>query len=121
MKNILAIVPRWFPALLLMLIIFWFSSQPGDELPNFFNWDYFVKKGSHVFGYGLLGLSYLYFFEQDPKYYSYAWMMAILFAATDEFHQAFVNGRHASVFDVLIFDNLGAAIALWLHYSYLTR
>ena len=120
MKNILAIVPRWFPALLLMLIIFWFSSQPGDELPNFFNWDYVVKKGSHVLGYGLLALSYLYLFGHNPKYYSCAWMMAILFAATDEFHQSFVNGRHPSVFDVLIFDNLGAAIALWLHYSHLS-
>ncbi|WKZ38000.1 MAG: hypothetical protein QY332_08660 [Anaerolineales bacterium] len=44
MKNILLIVPRWFPALLLMLVIFAFSSRASAELPNFGGWDYFIKK-----------------------------------------------------------------------------
>ena len=42
---------------------------------------------------------------------------AILFAATDEWHQTFVPGRDGCVRDVLI-DSLGAfavTIALWLH------
>ena len=41
--------------------------------------------------------------------------MAGLYAATDEFHQAFMPGRSSSVFDVVIFDNLGTIFALWCH------
>jgi VanZ family protein len=121
MKNNPAIVPRWFPAIIVMLVIFWLSSIPGDDLPNFLSWDQVVKKGSHMLGYGLLAISYLYIFQYNIKYYWTVWILVVLFAATDEFHQSFVIGRHASVFDVVIFDNLGAAFALWLHDSFLRR
>ena len=114
MKKILSIVPRWFPPLLMMLIIFAFSSQPGDNLPDFLDWDYVVKKSSHAVGYGLLALSYFYFLKFNERQVWLAWLLALTYAATDEFHQSFVPGRSASIYDVLIFDNLGAIIALWL-------
>ena len=47
MKKILDIVPRWLPALLMMITIFTFSSRTSNELPNFGGWDYFVKKSAH--------------------------------------------------------------------------
>ncbi|CAG1013677.1 hypothetical protein ANAEL_04770 [Anaerolineales bacterium] len=99
-----------------MAVIFIFSSQPGDSLPDFLNWDYVVKKGGHAIGYGLLALSYLHFFRYDKKRYWLAWLLAVLFSATDEFHQSFVPGRHPSIYDVLIFDNLGAAAGLWSYF-----
>jgi len=43
-----------------------------------------------------------------------AWLMAVLYAVTDEFHQSFVPGRHPAILDVIIFDNLGALLSLWL-------
>ncbi|MBI5965278.1 MAG: VanZ family protein [Chloroflexi bacterium] len=115
MKKFLSIVPRWFPALLIMAVIFAFSSQPGDKLPSFRGWDYFVKKGGHMIGYGLLALSYFHFLKYNRKQYWLAWLMTVAYAATDEFHQSFVSGRGPSVFDVLVFDGLGALIALWLY------
>jgi VanZ family protein len=116
MKKFLSIVPRWLPALFLMAAIFTFSSQPSDNLPDFLDWDYVVKKGGHAIGYGLLALSYFHFLKYDKKHYWLAWLMAVAFSATDEFHQSFVPGRHAAITDVLIFDNLGALFALWLHH-----
>ena len=116
MRKFLSIVPRWLPALLLMFTIFAFSSRTSSELPNFYDWDYFIKKSAHAIGYGLLALSYLHIFKWDKKYYRLAWLLAVLYSATDEFHQSFVPGRHAAVTDVLVFDNLGAIIALTLHY-----
>lgn len=116
MKKFLSIVPRWLPALLLMLVIFVFSSRTNSELPNFYDWDYFIKKGGHAIGYGLLALSYLFMFKWDIKRYWLAWLLTVLYSATDEFHQSFVPGRHAAITDVLIFDNLGAIIALAFHY-----
>jgi VanZ family protein len=99
-----------------MIVIFSFSSQPSDDLPNFLSWDFVVKKMGHAIGYGLLALSYFYFFKNDKKRVWLAWLLAILFAATDEFHQSFVAGRHSSAFDVLVFDNLGALFGLWLYF-----
>lgn len=103
-------LPRWFPALTLMAVIFAFSSRSPDELPDFGGWDYFFKKGAHALGYGLLALSCL---RALPKRnYFLAWSLAILYSATDEFHQSFVPGRRAAITDVIVFDNLGAMLAL---------
>jgi len=118
MKKFISIVPRWFPALFLMVVIFSFSSQPGDNLPNFLDWDYVIKKMGHAIGYGLLALSNFHFLKYDKKRYWLAWLLAVIFSATDEFHQSFVPGRHSSVFDVLVFDNLGAAFGLLLYFIY---
>lgn len=113
MNKLLDIVPRWVPALVLMAVIFAFSSQTGDDLPDFAGWDYFVKKCAHAIGYGLLALSYVR--ALDGRRYFLAWLLAVLYSATDEFHQSFVPGRRASFVDVLVFDNLGAMLALLLH------
>jgi len=121
MKKLLLILPRWLPALFFMTVIFAFSSQPSDDLPSFLDWDYVIKKAGHVIGYGLLALSYLHFFNYDKKRYWLAWLLAVLFSATDEFHQSFVPGRHPSIIDVLVFDNFGAATGLWLYHLWLGR
>jgi VanZ family protein len=116
MKKLTDIVPRWLPALMLMLVIFALSSRTSAELPNFGGWDYFFKKTAHAIGYGALAVSYLH--ALPPRNYKLAWLLAVLYSATDEFHQSFVPGRRASVIDVLVFDNLGALIALFLHYKF---
>jgi hypothetical protein len=113
MKKLVSIVPRWLPALLMMAAIFAFSSRTSSELPNFGGWDYLFKKSAHGIGYGLLALSYLH--ALPNRNYKLAWLLAVLYSATDEFHQSFVPGRRASVVDVLVFDNLGAMIALFIH------
>jgi len=102
----------------MMLAIFAFSSQPGDNLPSFPDWDYVIKKMGHSIGYGLLALSYFHYLKYNKKRYWLAWLLALIFSATDEIHQSFVPGRHASAFDVLIFDNFGAAFALWIYFIY---
>ena len=71
--------------------------------------------------YAFLALTYLYAFDFKKDNRWIAWLLAILYAATDEFHQSFTAGRHPSVWDVLIFDNLGALISLWLAKVYLER
>ena len=77
-----------------------------------FDWaDFLVKKGAHALGYGLLALAYLYAFKLSPTKLKIAWVLAFLYAISDEFHQSFVLGRHGSWIDVGI-DSAGAAIAL---------
>lgn len=107
-------ISRWLSALLTMAVIFWFSSQPSTELPSFGLMDRIVKKSGHVFEYAVLAycLWYALEFRKDRRWL--AWLIALFYAATDEFHQSFVPGRFPSVWDVLIFDNLGVLIGLWL-------
>lgn len=109
---------KWLPAIMMMLVIYWFSAQSAAEMPTFDWADSVIKKGGHVVGYGLLALSYwrALQFNEDRRWI--AWLLALVYAMTDEFHQAFVPGRGPSVWDVIIFDNLGALIFLWLMNHY---
>lgn len=67
-----------------------------------------------MLGYGLLAWSYWYGLAMRPHKRWVAWFLAILYAVTDEYHQSFVAGRSSSAWDVLVFDNLGALISIWL-------
>lgn len=98
----------------MMIVIFSFSSRSSNELPNYGSWDYLVKKSAHAIGYGLLALSYLH--ALPKKNYFLAWIFAVLYSLTDEFHQSFVPERTPSLVDVFVFDNIGAMIVLFLHY-----
>ena len=112
---------NWILALLTMAAIFWFSSQPADELPVFSWADIIIKKSGHMIGYALLAFWYWHGLGMDKNKRWLAWLLAIIYALTDEFHQTFVSGRNASLWDVLIFDNLGALISLWLANKYVKQ
>ena len=71
-----------------------------------------------MLGYGLLAWAYSHAFEMKPNQRWLAWFLAILYAVTDEYHQSFVAGRFSSVWDVLVFDNLGALISIRLAQAY---
>jgi len=105
---------RWLPSIFVMLVIFLFSSQPSRNLPIFSWADTFVKKGGHVIGYGLLCWAFWHALVYRSNRRWFSWLLALVYAVTDEVHQAFVPGRHPSIWDVIIFDNLGAMISLWL-------
>jgi len=79
-----------------------------------------VRKCAHVTEYAvfawLLWRAFRKPARQDSRPWTWkhafaAWTCAALFAASDEFHQAFVPNREPSPRDVLI-DSTGAALAL---------
>ena len=85
---------------------------------EFGGWDFFVKKGAHMFGYAILAVSFFHAPEhhRDSRQSRFwkAVCLAIIYAASDEWHQKFTPGRTASVRDVMI-DGVGACLglALW--------
>ncbi len=104
-------ISHWWPAILMMTLIFIASAMPGKDLPGFGYWDFFVKKGGHMTGYALLALALLHGLAPGKptsrRHLVLAVVLAALYAVTDEFHQRFTPGRGPSVADVGI-DTLGA-------------
>jgi VanZ family protein len=113
LQQINKIVSRWSPALLIMAAIFFASSTPSTNLPSFGLMDTLIKKCGHLAGYFLLTLTYLRGINTHPKKAAMiALGLIVIWAASDEFHQSFVVGRHPSLVDVVI-DMIGACVAVW--------
>jgi VanZ family protein len=107
---------RWLPAILIMAIIFGFSSIPSRDMPDLGLWNMLIQKGGHVLGYGFLSLSFWAGLQFDKRRWWLALLLTLLYAITDELHQSFVPGRHPSWVDILFFDGGSAATALALVY-----
>ena len=105
---------RWAPALIWMTAIFVASGTPASEIPQFGTMDFAVKKGGHFLAYGLLALAYRRGLGWEKGRLPAAWLLAVIYALLDEFHQSFVPGRHPSFIDALLFDGGGALTALAL-------
>jgi VanZ family protein len=103
-------IPRrlslWGPVLLWAAVIFTFSSVPslGTDLGA---WDTVLRKCAHATEYAILALLLYRAVGRDLP----AFMIGLAYAVTDEVHQAFVRGRHASPFDVAM-DAAGLALGL---------
>ncbi len=102
---------RFGPPVALMGVIFALSAQPdlGTDLGTI---DLVGRKFVHAFEYGLLWLLW-----HRALGWRHAWAaaaIAIGYAATDELHQTFVDGRQGTPRDVAI-DALGVAVAAFVH------
>ena len=78
-------------------VIFALSSIPhlGTGLGT---WDTVLRKGAHVTEYAIFGLLLLRAVGRELP----AFLIGVAYAITDEVHQHFVQGRHASPVDVAI-------------------
>ncbi len=112
MTRYQSILWRWLPAVLWMAVLFGASATPSRDIPTFGVVDYLVKKGGHMLGYAVLALLLRRALGWQSGRTWLAWLVAVLYALTDEFHQSFVPGRHPALFDAFIFDGGGAALAL---------
>jgi VanZ family protein len=99
---------RFVPPLLLMGVIYFFSAQP-DLSSGLGVWDTILRKLAHMLEYAAL-----WFLWWRALGYRSPWpaaAIAVAYAATDEYHQSFVEGRHGTPVDVLI-DSIGIALAV---------
>lgn len=124
-RSLLHLVRNWGPAILWMAVIFWFSAQP--DLPSAPSGllDYIIKKGAHLTVYAILVVLYRWALHRtlspeqsasaagSPFYSPAALALSVLYAISDEWHQAFTPGRHPSLLDLVI-DFTGALIGLGL-------
>lgn len=75
----------------------------------------------HAFAYALLAMFtwryFRYFPFLTPQLFIWTLIFASFYGVTDEFHQSFVVGRQADVWDWLA-DTIGAYLALSAWYRY---
>jgi VanZ family protein len=114
MQSLLRGFLRWLPAALVMTVIFMLSSVPASELPQLRNLDFVARKAAHMLGYGLLAVAYWYALDFKSDRRNWAWLLALLYAISDELHQFITPGRHPWWVDVVVFDAAGALLGLWL-------
>lgn len=105
---------RWLPPLALMALIFVFSAQPSLDSGRG-TIDLIGRKVIHFLEYALLCA--LLWRALEPglgarRAALTAFLICSAYAATDEFHQSFVDGRNGTPVDWLI-DSAGAGVAAW--------
>lgn len=112
---------RWLPAVAWMAVIFWLSAQPDLPRPASNLLNLVLRKGAHFSAYALLALLYLFALGDLRRVTGRAWLalgLAVLYAASDEYHQSWTPNRHPAATDVLI-DTAGAltGLALWSRFG----
>ncbi|MDQ0160492.1 VanZ family protein [Alkalibacillus salilacus] len=124
----------WLLVILWMALIFYFSHQPGTEssdlsgsvmqivlnLLPFVTEDtafihLLVRKGAHVFVYFVLVILLMNAIRspnsRTVNRVVIALGVSVFYAASDEYHQTFIDGRAGQMSDVLI-DSAGAVLGL---------
>lgn len=119
----------FIPSILLMIIIFSFSNQTGNESSNLSSqivlWiqtnlhisipEIIIRKAAHMSEYAVLTMTFIYGFYKSElkqaKIFAFSLLSTFLYACTDEFHQLFIGGRAGQITDVLI-DTSGGILAI---------
>ena len=102
------------PPLVVMAVIFFLSAQQSDAHHGLL--ELLLRKLAHVTEYAVLTLVWwralrgLGVSTENRALIALAVAVALVYSASDEFHQTFVHGRHGTPVDVLI-DSIGMTIA----------
>ena len=107
----------WFPVLVWAGVIFGFSSMPVTPTKEFYLWDFILKKTAHLSEYFIFYLLLYRAIKNTTTFPSkktmiICWLLLVLYAISDEFHQLFTPGRTSTLRDVII-DGIGGLISIW--------
>ena len=96
----------WLPVLIWAAVIFALSSIPSLST-GLGTWDTILRKGAHLTEYAILGAVLLRALGREAP----ALAAGVVYALSDELHQHFVSGRHASPFDAAL-DAVGIGVGI---------
>lgn len=109
-------IKNWLPVFLWASLIFYFSSQ--SDLKSGLTWpyDFILRKLAHITEYAILFLLIIRAFKNyglsTKKALFLAFILTILYAISDEYHQSFIAQRVGSPTDVII-DSFGVMLITW--------
>ena len=120
--RILKLLNYWLPPVVWATVIFLFSSLTVTPSTEIYWQDFIVKKTAHVVEYGIFAaLLYRALRGHGVEKLDavlLAILIAVIYGATDEFHQSFTPGREPRVRDV-VFDTIGAVAGVFICKKYL--
>jgi VanZ family protein len=102
----------WIPLIAWMGLIFFLSAQPDFPRPGVDWLGELIGIGVHTLLFGALAILWARLLAGRRHPLLLAFLLTMVYALSDEFHQSFVPGRHADPLD-LVWDGLGAVLALW--------
>jgi len=112
---------KWVSLLIWLVAIYLMSNSSLKEFVVVADWwELILRKMAHIFEFGILAWLFFRILGQTEKRHVYwnlfwAFIFTVLYAISDEYHQAFIVGRSGNVVDVFI-DSLGGLISIWLIY-----
>ena len=133
LKTLGKFLKTWYPSLIIMIIIFIFSSFPASksdeqsgfiintltsifpELSNISPLVVIVRKSAHFFEYAVLGYLNARALNLSGKNIFHSIWLSMLYSMTDEFHQIFISGRSGEFRDILV-DTLGASFGTLVYF-----
>lgn len=104
----------WVPVIVWASLIFILSAQPDLRFVPDAGLDFIVRKVGHMGVFGILALLAWRAFATTTAWtrpWTWALVLTVVYAASDELHQGFVAGRYPSGVDVAI-DAVGALVAI---------
>jgi VanZ family protein len=107
---------HWLPLISWMVAIFVVSAQPAlPSVPQ--GWlNTLLKKLAHAIEYAILAVLWCRALGRgERRHWGLAFVLTLLYAASDEYHQTFVPNRDGRVFDVVV-DGVGAVVGLLVYY-----
>ena len=96
----------WLPVFAWAAVIFAFSSVPSLS-SGLGGWDLLLRKLAHLTEYAILAVLLFRALGRELP----AFLFGLAYSLSDEIHQHFVSGRHASPIDVAI-DSAGLLLGL---------
>jgi VanZ family protein len=104
---------RWPLVVAWMGLIFYLSAQPDLPNPGRGRLAELLSMGAHAAVFGVLALLWARALGHRSRGLLLPFVLTVLYALSDEFHQAFVPGRTPDPIDLLC-DGLGALAGLWI-------
>lgn len=83
------------------------TNRPVSD--GLFSWNFIVRKCAHMAVFG----TFAFLVWRATASYRFAWLLTLVCAMLDEWHQSFQPKRTALFSDVII-DMIGATIVLWV-------
>lgn len=116
-KKVRKIISLWLPPIFWMGIIFFLSSRPTIKTTQIYWQDFLIKKTAHFVEYAILSFLYIRAFLGNglprKKTFILAFLVSLIYAVSDEYHQSLVPGREPRIRDVVI-DSIGALFAIYI-------
>jgi len=105
------IIKKWFPAILMMLVIFGVSSIPGGVISE----SGFDREAYQINAHFVLFIILCLTFFKATKNILLSIILTALYGGVDEFHQRFVPLRNSSILDMNVdtFGGLISGLILW--------